>query len=45
MIDRTKENFAQPQSVKESLDEWKTLKNDYYRAWSISKDADIELHL
>ena len=45
MIDPTKNNFTQPLSVKEILDELEISKEDYYRAFSISKDEDLELHL
>ena len=45
MIDSTKDNFAQPVSVKEILDELEIPRDDYYRALSISKDEDVELHL
>ena len=45
MIDPTKDNFTQPLSVKEILDKLEISKNDYYRALSISKDEDLELHL
>ena len=45
MIDPTKDNFTQPLSVKEILDELEISKDDYYRALSISNDEDLELHL
>ena len=45
MIDPTKDNFTQPLSLKKILDELKISKDDYYRAMSISKDEDLELHL
>ena len=45
MIDPTKENFTQPLSVKEILDELEISKDDYYRDLSISKDEYLELHL
>ena len=45
LIDPAKENFTQPLSVKEILDELEISKDDYYRALSISKDEDLELHL
>ena len=41
----TKDNFTQSLSVKEILDELEISKDDYYRALSISKDEDLELHL
>ena len=45
VIDPTKNNFTQPLSVKEILDELEISKDDYYRALSISKDEELELHL
>ena len=45
MIDPTKENFTQPLCIKVLLDELKISKDDYYRAFSISKDVDLEMHL
>ena len=45
MIDPTKDNFIQPLSVKEVLEELEISKNDYYRDFSILKDEDLELHL
>ena len=45
MIDSTKDNFTQPLSLKEILDELEISKDDYYIALSISKDEDLELHL
>ena len=45
MIDPTKDNFNQPPSVKEILDELEISKDDYYRVLSISKDEDLKLHL
>ena len=45
VIDPTKDNFTQPLSLKEILDELKISKDDYYRAMSISKDEDLELYL
>ena len=45
MIGPTKDNFTEPISVKEILDELETSKNDYYKAFSISKDEDLQLHL
>ena len=45
VIDPTKDNFTQPLNVKEILDELEISKDDYYRAVSISKDKDLELHL
>ena len=45
VIDPTKDNFTQPLSVKEIIDELEISKDDYNRALSISKDEDVELHL
>ena len=45
VIDPNKDNFTDPVNVKEILDELQISKNDYYRALSISKDEDLELHL
>ena len=45
VIDPTKENFTQPLSFKEILDKLEISKEDYYRALSISKEKDLELHL
>ena len=45
VIDQTKDNFIQPLSVKEILDELKISKNDYYRTLPISNNEDLELHL
>ena len=45
MIDPTTDNFTQPLSVKEILDELEISKGDYYRALPLSKDEDLELHL
>ena len=44
VIDPTKDNFTQPMSIKEFLDELKISLDGYYRALSISKDKDLELH-
>ena len=45
MIDPIKDNFIQPLSIKEILDELKFFKDDCYRALSILKDEDLELRL
>ena len=45
VIDPTKDNLTQQLSFKEILDELQISKEDYYRALSISKDEDLELHL
>ena len=41
----TKDNFTQPLSVQEILDELDISYVNYYRALPISKDQDLELHL
>ena len=43
-MDPTKDNFTQPLSVKEILDDLEISNDEYYRAFSISKDEDLELH-
>ena len=45
VIDPTKDNFTQPLSIQEILNDLEIYKNDYCKALSISKDADLELHL
>ena len=45
VIDPTKYNYTQQLSISEILDELEISKDDYYRALSISKDEDLELHL
>ena len=45
VIELTKDNFTQPLSVKEILDELEISKDDYCRSLSISKDEDLEQHL
>ena len=45
MIDPIKDNFIQPLSIKEILDELKFFKDDCYRALSILKNEDLELRL
>ena len=45
MIDPTKNNFTEPLSVKEIMNELDISKDDYCRALSISKDEDFELQL
>ena len=45
VIDPSKDNFTQPLSVKEILDELEVSQDDYQRAFSISKDEDLELQL
>ena len=44
-IDTTKDNFTQPLSIQEILDELEISKDDYYKALSVSKNEDSELHL
>ena len=43
MTDPTKGNVTQPLSFKEILDELEISEDDYYRAWPILKDKDLEL--
>ena len=45
VIDPSKDNFTQPLSVKEILDDLEISQDDYQRAFSISKDEDLELQL
>ena len=45
MIDPRKYKLTRPLSTKEILDELKISKDDYYRAFSISKNEDLALHL
>ena len=45
MIDLTKDNFTQPLSMKDILDELEISKNRYYRTLSISTDENLELYL
>ena len=45
VTDPTKDDFTQPLSVKEILDNFEISRDDYYRSWSIPKDEDLELHL
>ena len=45
MTDPTKDNFTQPLRIQEILDELEIYKDDYYKALSVSKDHDLELHL
>ena len=45
VIDPTKDNFTQPLSIQEILDELEISKDDYYKALSVSKNDDSELHL
>ena len=45
VIDQTKDNFSQLMSTKENLDELEISLEDYYRALSISKDKDLDLHM
>ena len=42
MIDQTKDNFTQPPSFKEILDELEISKGDYCRNFSIWKDEDLK---
>ena len=45
MIDPAKDNFTQPLSVEEILDEIEISKDGCHRALSISKTEDLELPL
>ena len=45
VIDPTKDNFTQPSSIQEILDELEISKNNYCKSLSVSKDNDLELHL
>ena len=45
VTDPTKDNFTQPLSISEFLEELEISKDDYYRALSISKDEHVQLHL
>ena len=45
VMDPTKDNFTQPQSIKEILDELKISKDDYYRVLSKLKEEDLQLYL
>ena len=45
MTEPSKDDFTQPLSVKDIIDELEIYRDDYYRAWSMSKDEDLELRL
>ena len=46
VVDPTKDNFTKPLSIEKILNEKLEIsKDDYYKALSISKDEDLELHL
>ena len=45
VIEQTIDNFTEPLNIKEILDELEISKDDYYRALSIPKDENLELHL
>ena len=45
IIDQRREHFVQLLSIPEILVEFQITDDDYYRALSISKDNDFELHL
>ena len=45
VVDLTKNSFTQSLSIKEFQDELEISKDNYYRALSISKDDNLELHL
>ena len=44
VIDPTKDNYTQPLSISEILEKLEISKYDCYRALSISKDENLELH-
>ena len=45
VIDPTKDNFTQPLSIQEILDELEIAKDDYYKSLSVLKDDNLELLL
>ena len=45
IIDPTKENFQQPESINEVLDSLDINEEEYYQALSISSSEDFEIHL
>ena len=45
VIDPTKDNFTQPSSIQEILDELEISMDNYCKAFSVSKDDDLEIHL
>ena len=45
VIDPTKDNFTQPLSIQEILDELEISKDDYYKSLSVSRDDNLELIL
>ena len=45
VVDPTKDDFTQPLSIQQILDELEISNDDYYKALSISNDEDLELHL
>ena len=45
VIDPTKDNFTQPLSIEEILDELEISKDDYYKAFSVSKEDNLEVHM
>ena len=45
IIDPTKDNFEEPPTISQILSELEIDEEDYYRALSVSKDNDYELHL
>ena len=45
VLDPTKDDIAQPLTIKEILVESEIYKNDYCRTSAISKDKDFELYL
>ena len=45
MIDPIKDNFIQPLTIKEILDDSEISRDDYFRALSIPTDEELELDL
>ena len=45
VVDPTKDSFTQPLSIQDILNEVEISEDDYYKALSISKDKNSELHL
>ena len=45
VVGPTKDNFTQPLNIQKILNELEIFEDDYYKALSISKDEDLELHL
>ena len=45
MLNPTKDNFTQPLSIQEILDEFEIPKDDSSKTLSVSKDCHLELYL